>query len=108
MKFDDFVAVFVINILAGILLVLPLLGQILINITIGKIPRFGSTKSKLSAYSIRFLAAILNFVSIIVIARLLKQFTVITLPSAIVLAVSVLVTAVLGIKRLKRMDSGKF
>jgi len=102
MGFESPVVTFLLYPVGGIVIAVALLAQLFVNSTIGKVSRFSSAKTKFVAYSFRFFAALVSFVVLVAMMRLIKQVTVATGPSVIALVLSFLVTLLFGLKGIKR------
>lgn len=93
---------YVFAVLGGALIGIAVLGQFFVNASVGEVARYDSTKRKVVAYSIRIGAAIISLAVLILVIRMLRSSTTVTVFSALAIAAGLLTTIVFGWKKLIR------
>lgn len=100
MELGNIIFEYIFNILGGMLIGIAWLGQSFINAGVGKVDRDNSTQQKVIAYSIRIGAAIITLAVLIIVIRVIKASTSVTVLSALALAAGWLTTVYFGRKKL--------
>jgi len=102
MNFHPIIYEYLLNIIGGVIIGLALIGQFFINEHAGKVPRFVPIRKKVIAYFFRTVGAVISFVVLVFVIRLIKLFTIVTLPKVIAIAVGLSVTVIFGLKMIKK------
>jgi len=93
---------YLLSMIGGAVIGFALIGQFFINEHIGKVPRFVPAGKKFRAYFFRGVGAIISFVVLVFVIRLIKLFTIVTVPNVIAIAVGLLVTVFWGLRVIKQ------
>lgn len=86
------------NMISGVIIGSALLGQFYINEHIGKVPKFVPARKKITAYFFRAIGAAISFVVLVSVIRLIRLYTIVTVPNVIAIAIGLLVTVLWGLK----------
>lgn len=90
------------NMIGGAIIGTALLGQFYINEHIGKVPKFVPARKKITAYFFRAIGAIISFAVLVFVIRLIRLFTIVTVPNVAAIAIGLLVTVFWGLKIIKQ------
>lgn len=102
MEFSHILLEYVFDLLGGALIGIALLGQFFVNASIGKITGYDSTTKKLASYGIRIGAAIISFAALVLVIRVIRSSSTVTVFSALAIAVGLLATVYFGWQKLIR------
>lgn len=107
MELDHVILEYVFDILGGALIGIAVLGQFFVNASVGEIARYDSIKRKVIVYSIRIGAAIISFAMLILVIRMIRSSTTVTVLSSLAIAVGLLATVFFGWKKLINTKNNK-
>jgi uncharacterized protein HemY len=88
--------------IGGAVIASALLGQFYINEHIGKVPKFVPAWKKITSYFFRAIGAIISFAVLVFVIRLIRLFTIVTVPNVVAIAIGLLVTVFWGLKIIKK------
>lgn len=100
MELDNIILEYIFNVFGGVLIGIAVLGQFLVNASVGKVAHYDSIKRKVIAYSLRIGAAIISFAVLILVIRIIRATTTVTVLSSLAIVIGLLVTVYFGRKKL--------
>lgn len=107
MNFDNSVLNYLINFIGGVLIGIPILGQLIINAGLGKVEYDDSRKQRVLKTSLRLFFLLISFLVISIVMYIIRSCTTISVIGAIVLATASLSTIFFGRRLLMPKEASK-